>query len=145
MNLLYPATITFDPSDKHYFVQFHDIQEGITEGATLEEALYNAAEVLTLSLEARIDEKLDIPTPSDCTGKNIHLIAPSARVQAAMLFRMSRDNKSIAEIARVLESSWPAIARLEDPHHWPTLRQLERAAFATGHRLILSLEPIMDR
>lgn len=46
------------------------------------------------------------------------------------------------EIARTLNTSWPAVARLEDPHHWPNLKQLERAAAAVGQRLVISLEPI---
>jgi antitoxin HicB len=40
-----------------------------------------------------------------------------------------------------METSWPAAARLEDPHHWPSLKQLERAAHAVGQKLVLSLEP----
>ncbi len=76
------------------------------------------------------------------TAKHVYYIAPSARVQAALLIRLSRGNRSIAKLARTLDSSWPAISRLEDPHHWPGLRQLERAASALGQRLVLSLEPI---
>ena len=33
-----------------------------------------------------------------------------------------------------------AAQRLEDPHHWPSLKQLDRAAKVLGKRLVLSLE-----
>jgi len=144
MNILYPAKFTYNKKDKRYFVKFYDLEEAITEGDSLEETLFNAAEVLTLTLEGRLDEKTKIPRPSKRRAKNTRYIAPSARVQAALLIRLSRKGHSISEIARALDSSWPAISRLEDPHHWPSLRQLERTASAIGQRLVLTLEPITE-
>jgi antitoxin HicB len=142
MNILYPAKIMFNKNDQRYTVTFYNLPEAITEGETLEEALINASEVLTLTLEGRLDEGMVIPTPSQKTTKDTYYIAPSARVQAAILIRLSRGKQSIAELARALDSSWPAISRLENPRHWPSLRQLERTATALGKRLVLSLEPI---
>ena len=49
MNTLYPAKISFNKSDQRYLVSFYDLKEAITEGETLEEALFNASEVLTLT------------------------------------------------------------------------------------------------
>jgi antitoxin HicB len=54
----YPARIRADKNGR-YFVQFLDIEEAITEGETLEEAIFNAQEALTLSLEGRLGEKID--------------------------------------------------------------------------------------
>jgi antitoxin HicB len=140
MNIQYPAKIKHSKLDNKYLVQFYDLDEAITEGDTFEEALFNAYEVLTLTLEGRLDEGMVIPNPSKKNGKCVYLVSPSARVQSALLIRLSRGDHSIAEIARTLDSSWPAISRLEDPHHWPSLRQLERAAHAIGMKLVLSLE-----
>jgi antitoxin HicB len=138
MKILYPATLHYSSEEGGYFVAFPDFEEAITEGKTLEEALKHAAEVLTLTLEGRMDEGMDIVKPS--VVKNSYLIAPSARVQSALLVRFSKGNQTTSKLARALKTSWPAAARLEDPHHWPSLRQLERAAQAMGQRLILSLE-----
>jgi antitoxin HicB len=121
-------------------VYFPDLSEAITEGETLEEAIFNASEVLTLTLEGRMDEKMEIPKPLRQKGGK--LIAPSAKAQAALLMRWAKGDHSFAEVARALNTSWPSVARLEDPHHWPTLRQLERAAAALGQKLVLSMEPI---
>jgi antitoxin HicB len=52
----------------------------------------------------------------------------------------SGGERTLAELARVLETSWPAAKRLEDPTHWPSLKTLDRAAAALGKRLVLTLE-----
>lgn len=140
MNVLYPAIFEYDKSEKRYTVHYPDLPEAITEGQSLEETLFNASEVLTLTLEGRMDEGIDIPRPKHY--KNAKLIAPSARAQAALLMRWAKGEHTTAEIARTLNTSWPAVARLEDPHHWPNLRQLERAAAAIGQRLVISFESV---
>lgn len=138
MRIEYPAKITKDGSE--YLVMFPDFPETSTDGATLEEALFNAAEALTLTLEGRMEERLEIPSPSQPKGKAKYLIAPAASVQGALLLRMSRGDRSVAEFARALGTSWPAAAKLEDPRHYPSLRQLEKAAAVNGKRLIVCFE-----
>lgn len=140
MNVLYPALFEYHAADKRYTVTFPDLPEAITEGETVDEALFNASEVLTLTLEARADEGMELPRPS--VVKSARYIAPSAKTQAALLLRWAKGEHTTAEIARALNTSWPAVARLEDLHHWPSLRQYERAAASVGHRLVLTLEPI---
>jgi len=80
---------------------------------------------------------MDIPHPG---GKGKHLVAPAARVQAAILLKSARGSQSIAQIARALGTSWPSAQKLEDPTHSPNLKQLEKAAAAMGKRLVLNLE-----
>ena len=137
MNILYPAYVLQE--DNRYRVQFPDLVEAITEGETLEEALFQAVDVLTLTLEGRMEEGHEIPQPSKLN--DAYLVAPSARVQAALLVRLAKGSHTTSELARALETSWASVSRLEDPHHWPSLRQLERTAAALGQRLIISLEP----
>jgi len=137
MEIRYPATLTQEP-DGSFLVQFIDFEEAFTEGDTLEEALFNAAEVLTLTLDGRMAE--GIPIPEASVAADAHSIAPSAKVQAALLVRRARADRPFADLARALDTSWPAAKRLEDPHHSPTLKQLERAAAALGKRLVLAFE-----
>ena len=87
----------------------------------------------------RLDEAKDVPAPSS-KAKGAHYIAPDAKTQAAMLLRLARGQRTLSELARALETSWPAAKRLEDPTHWPSLKTLERAAAALGKRLVLTLE-----
>ena len=139
MKIEYPARITKE-EDGIFFVSFPDIDEAMTQGETLEEALFNASEVLTLTMEYRLDEDQEIPEPSDIKGRHTHLISPDAKVQAALLVRKARADKSLADLARALETSWPSVKRLENPHNSPTLKMIEKAAAALGKRLVLSFE-----
>jgi antitoxin HicB len=125
-----------------FLVTFPELEEAMTEGSSLEEALFNAEEALTLTLEGRIDEGQDVPRPVEDAEilPPLYLVFPSPKVQAALLVRLIRSEKSLAELARSLETSWPAASRLEDPHHWSSLRQLTRVAEVFGGRLVLSFE-----
>jgi antitoxin HicB len=138
MDIRYPATVERQ-DDGSYLVRFIDLDDTFTEGKTKEEALFNAAEVLSAMLAWRLDEGKDVPPPSPKL-KGAHYIAPDAKTQAAMLLRLARAERSVSDLARALETSWPAAKRLEDPTHWPSLKTLEKAAAALGKRLVLTLE-----
>ena len=138
MDIRYPATVE-SHSDGTFFVQFVDLEDTFSEGRTKEEALFNAAEALSGMLAWRLDESKDVPAPSQKV-KGAHYIAPDAKTQAAMLLRLARGERTLSDLARALETSWPAAKRLEDPTHWPSLKTLDRAAAALGKRLVLTLE-----
>lgn len=138
MEIRYPATLETQ-KDGSVFVQFVDLPDTFTEGQTQEEALFNAAEVLSAMLAWRLDQAKDVPAPSQKV-KGARYIAPDAKTQAAMLLRLARGDRTLSDLARALETSWPAVKRLEDPTHWPSLKTLDRAAAALGKRLVLSLE-----
>lgn len=138
MDIRYPATLEAQ-KDGTYLVQFIDLPDTFTEGQTREEALFNASEVLSAMLAWRLDESTDMPAPSQKV-KGAHYIAPDAKTQAAMLLRLARGERTLSDLARALETSWPAAKRLEDPTHWPSLKTLDRAAAALGKRLVLTLE-----
>ncbi|MBU0598760.1 type II toxin-antitoxin system HicB family antitoxin [Patescibacteria group bacterium] len=137
MKFSYPYTMQ-PQDDGGYFVQFVDLEEAFTEGETVEEAAFNAAEVLTGVLSYRIEKGDEIPAPSP--AGDMLVATPSASVQAAILLRDARGEKSLSDMARALETSWAAAQRLEDPRHWPTLKQLDRAAKLLGKRLVLALD-----
>ncbi|SFF27373.1 antitoxin HicB [Fontimonas thermophila] len=120
-----------------YTVTFPDLPEAITEGDDIEQALFNAAEVLSLVLEQRLADGAPIPSPTQTEGG--HWVEPSASVQAAVLLARARAGHTISELARAMGTSWPAAQRLMKPGN-PTIKQLERAAAALGKRLVLSLE-----
>lgn len=138
MDIRYPATIEAQ-GDGSWLVTFIDLPDTFTEGRTKEEALFNAVEVLSAMLAWRLDEAKDVPPPSQKV-RGAHYIAPDAKTQAAMLLRLARGERTLSELARALETSWPSAKRLEDPSHWPSLKTLDRAAAALGKRLVLTLE-----
>ena len=138
MDIRYPATVE-SQKDGSYLVRFLDLPDTFTEGQTLEEALFNAAEALSAVLAWRLNEAKDVPAPTQ-KAKGAQYIAPDAKTQAAMLLRLARGERTLSDLARALRTSWPAAKRLEDPTHWPSLKTLDRAAAALGKRLVLTLE-----
>jgi len=138
MEIRYPATVT-EQADGSFFVSYLDLPDTFTEGKTQEEAVFNASEVLTGMLAWRLNEAKDIPAPS-LKVKGAQYIAPDTKTQAAMLLHLTRGERSLSDLARALEISWPAAKRLENPSHWPSLKTLDRAAAALGKRLVLVLE-----
>ena len=137
----YPANIK-KRRDGTYDVQFIDFKEAFTYGNTLDEAHDNASEVLSGVLESLIAHNQPIPAPSK--KKDTTLILPDAKTQAALVIcfslKASKDIKSMAELARAMNTSWAAASRLSDPSHWPTLKLLDKAVRATGKRLVISVE-----
>ena len=138
MDIRYPAMIE-KQSDGSFLVTFVDLPDTFTEGETKEEALFNAVELLSGMLAWRLEEAKDVPAPSQKV-KGAFYIAPDAKTQSAMLLRLARGERSLSELARALETSWPSAQRLENPLHWPSLKTLDRAAAALGKRLVLTLE-----
>ena len=138
MEIRYPAIL--EPQEgSGFFVRFIDLKDTFTEGDTREEAIFNAAKVLTAMLLVKLEDGDAIPTPSSHVPGSM-MIAPDAKTQAALLVRFARGERPLAEIARALETSWPSAKRLEDPTHWPSLKSLDRAAAAMGKRLVLAFE-----
>jgi antitoxin HicB len=137
MNLGYPYT-TEPQEGGGYLVQFVDLQDAFTEGETLEDAATNAAEVLSGILAHRAERGQAIPEPSPAHGYAVAY--PSPQVQAALLLRAARGDQPLTEMAKTLRTSWAAAQRLEDATHWPSLKQVDRAARALGKRLVLRLE-----
>ena len=139
MEITYPARITAQQGSAAFLVEFVDLPDTFTEGQTLEEAMFNASEVLSAMLGWHLDESHEIPA-STVGLKGAHYIAPDAKTQAVLLLRHARGGRSIADLARALETSWPQAKRLEDQHHWPSLKTLDKAARVLGKRLVLRME-----
>ncbi len=138
MTLNYPVQIS--PAEEGGFLaQFVDFEEGFTEGETRDEALFMAADLLTVLLEHRLEAEKEIPLPSPLE-KGLDGVSPSAPVQAAVLLRLAREERSVSDMARALNTTWSAVQRLERPSNSLSLRQLEKAAAVLGKKVVLSLE-----
>lgn len=63
MDIRYPAVLEPEESGG-FFVRFVDLENTYTDGLTLDEALFNAAEVLSAMLGWMLDQNKPIPEPS---------------------------------------------------------------------------------
>lgn len=61
----YPCIITLDKEDGIYYVNFPDLDDCFTDGDTLEEALYNAQDVLGLVLYSKEENGIEINPPKN--------------------------------------------------------------------------------
>lgn len=135
--VLYPARIW--PGDGVYYVQFLDLENGFTFGDTLDQAKEMAADVLSALLASYIEHGETIPEPVVRKGKDIYLIAPDAKVQAALLLRSVRGNRPRSEVAQAMGTTWQAYQKIEQPTSNTTLNKLQKAAKALGVEVVLEL------
>jgi antitoxin HicB len=135
---LYPARIWQE--DEVYYVQFLDLENGFTYGNTLKEAKEMAADALTALLSSALEHGEPCPVPGSRGGEDICLIAPEANVQAAILLRMARGERSEEEVAREIGTTWQAYHKMESTATAAvTLVNLQKAAKALGKELVIEL------
>lgn len=126
-----------------YLLQFIDLEEAFSEADSLEEAEWNAEEVLSLSLAGRIEDGFDVPLPTAegqlRDNENVYWSEPTADIQVALLVHYAREEKnvSVAELARQLNTSWPSVQRFEKPGNNPTLKRLTAIANSLGKKLVI--------
>lgn len=120
----YPYTIETD-EDGFLIVQFIDLEDTFTQGKNLEDAAFNASEVLSGMLSCKLEEMEEIPKPSICP-KNAYTATPEPEIQAAILLNWAANEKN------------QKITKCKGKY--PTLKQLNKAAKSIGKQLVLSIE-----
>ena len=134
--LTYPACI--EKHEDAFLVTFPDLENIVTAGATVEEAVQNAEEALNGCLASDFERNFDIPEPSRISGGHIHSIAVAPHVAVAIMLRKLRGDKSQVEIARKLNIAYQVYQRLENPRKAnPTVKTLEKIARVFGKRVEL--------
>ena len=94
MRYAFPCDIVRDEEEEMatgreaYVVTFPDVPEAITGGWTWEGALEMAEDALSLALSFYVDERQDIPTPSDAArGQVVIPVRPSYRSKVGHICR----------------------------------------------------------
>ena len=131
--LAYPARIQM--SDDGFLVTFPDMENVVTYGASLEEAVANAEEALNGCIESDFERNFTVPAPS-LSGDGAFLIPVAPHVAVAVMLRALRADRSQIEVARQLNISYQVYQRLENPRKAnPTIKTLEKIARAFGKRV----------
>ena len=81
--LTYPARI--EKCDDSFLVSFPDLENIVTYGASIEEALVNAEEALNGCIEADLERNFTIPAPSSLSGDAIFQIPVAPYLAAAIM------------------------------------------------------------
>nr|WP_078129738.1 type II toxin-antitoxin system HicB family antitoxin [Leptospira alexanderi] len=140
--IVYPATFTEDKKDGGYTVEFPDLPGCITEGDTIEEALENARDVLSLYLESIDSRKLPIPKPSHKKGKNVYYIEPEKHVDFAIWLKLTREEQKLTQIklAKSLGISQQAYQKYEDPKKTnPSLNTIVKLEKIFGKSILIPM------
>ena len=140
IELSYGAQI--QPDGAGYFVTFRDIENAFTYGETLDEAIFNAQEVLDLMLLDRLEKDEEIPMPSKLKNGEI-LITPSPEVVAPALLHIMRilESYTMADVARTMGVAYQSYQRIESGKNI-TLKSLKKAALALGSIVEIRLRKI---
>ncbi|MDM8561484.1 type II toxin-antitoxin system HicB family antitoxin [Candidatus Parabeggiatoa sp. HSG14] len=135
LQALYPARIWYE--DNVYYVQFLDLENGFTFGENLTDAKEMAADVLSGLLASALAHNVPIPLPQKAQGEDIYFIAPTIKVQAALLLRLMRANLPQEKIAEAIGETKQTYQEIEQTQAVPTLLQLQKAADVFGKDLVI--------
>lgn len=141
----YPALLAHDKAGR-VLVRFRDLPEALTDGATEEEALVEAADCLSEALMSRVADGETIPFPSPPV-RGEHQIAPEPTValKVALNTIAKEARVSAAELARRLRVDHKEARRLLDPHHASKLPRLAEALNALGHEVKITVHDTSRR
>ena len=135
----YPAKISAD--DGAFSVTFRDVPEAITQGDTLEEARFHAADALESVLSFYIDERKPLPKSSaPKRGESMISLSAIGMAKTALYEAMRVQKVGKAELARRLSCHLQQVDRLLDMTHASKFEQLERALAAVGKRMVVTAE-----
>jgi antitoxin HicB len=148
MSHVYSALLEPEP-EGGFTVTFPEIGVGATYGATWEEALRQAEDMLEEAVLGLVAHGEEVPEParqSDAAAEDATRRAPIAlpaltAVKLELYHAMREAGLDEAQLAHRL--GWPQkkIAHIFDGYHAVRLEQLEAALSALGRRLVVTSEP----
>ena len=136
----FPVTLTPDESDGGFVVTFRDIPEAITQGETVEDALFMAKDALETAMEFYFEDKRCIPAPSKPKrGQHTVELPASLSAKVWLLNEMVAQNMRPAELARRLNTTPQQVNRLTNLRHTTRIDAIAAALHAMGRQLEISV------
>lgn len=135
----YPASL-IPEGEGGFVVLFRDLPKAITQGDSVEECLEEAGDCLEEAIAARIDDRLEIPLPSEARESE-HLVPVPLQMalKAALYVAIHESGLPNTRVGEILGKDEKEIRRILDPYHGTKLPTLERALRALGKRAELHL------
>jgi len=125
-----------------FVVTCRDLPQLVTQGESLPDALYDAADAMDEVLAAYRKGGLTFPTPRKARRRSEHFVSPPAGTgaKAALYVAMTRAGISKVQLAKRLGVDAKAIRRLLDPHYGSKLPRIAEAIETIGRRLVIGLD-----
>ncbi len=140
MQFAYAFKLTRDRKDGGYVVTCRDISEAITQGDSVEHAITEAEGALQAAIEGRIEDGLDIPTPSAPKRGERLVVSPiTTALKAAVYVLMREQGVSKSELARRMGAHEKEARRMLDPQQQTKVPTLERALAVLGRRATIAV------
>lgn len=130
----FPVRLT--PDGDGYLVQFPDIPEAITFGATREEALEMAQDALVTALEFYFEDLREVPKPTPAaSGEDYVELPASIAVKVQLLNEMVNQRVKQVELAKRMHVSPTQVNRIVNLRQATKIDTLNEAFKALGKRL----------
>lgn len=139
---IYPAQVDRDEAG-YYLVTFPDLPEAGTDGATLQEALIEAADCLAEAVAGRLARSEEIPLASRRQKGQYPIVLPGQiAAKTALYLAMREAGIGKAELASRLDCDQKAIQCLLDPRQPSELRDVEEALATIGQELVVTMQAV---
>jgi antitoxin HicB len=137
---VYAALLEPEP-EGGFTVTFPDIGYGATYGATWEEALRQAEDMLEEAILGMIAHNEEVRAPSPAKGRPVVRLPALTAAKLEVYHAMRQAGLDEAQLAERL--GWPPkkVAHIFDGYHAVRLEQLEAALAALGRRFVMTSEP----
>ena len=137
MRLAYPAVLRELPDT--VLVSFPDVQEALTEGETVEDALREAADCLVAALGGYVQAGQPIPVPSECPDAPLVRLPALVAAKVALYQTMLGQPEDKAGLAERIGLTESALERLVDLDCRSPIGQVEDALHALGLALCVEV------
>ena len=135
----YPAAIERDDDGRHV-VSFPDFGWGATDGATRDEALAEARDLLRELIAATMREGGALPKPSPAGTRRPLVVPPVQTALKAALYEAWREaGISQRRLARDLDVAESEVRRMLNPDHATKAATIDRALRRLGKRLTVTV------
>ena len=139
MSNQYPVRLI--PDGEGYLVQFPDVPEAITYGASREEALEMAHDALLTALEFYFEDLREVPKPSPVAkGDDFVELPASIAVKVQLLNEMAVQHVKQVDLARRMHISPTQVNRMVNLRHATKIDTLSEAFKALGKQLAFVVE-----
>ena len=138
----YPAEIERD-EDGRFVITFPDFGWGATDGATRDEALAEAKDLLRELIATTIREGETLPEPSR-PGKSRPLVIPPVQIalKAALYDAYRQTGHSQRRLARELGVNESEVRRMLNPEHATKAATIDNALRLLGKRIALTVDRV---
>ena len=135
----YPAEIERD-EDGRYVLSFPDFGWGATDGATREEALAEAKDLLRELIATTIREGNDLPDPSRASKRRPLVVPPVQIALKAALYEAWRQAEiSQRRLAHELGIAESEVRRMLNPEHGTKAATIDRAMRQLGKHVTVTV------